>query len=89
MMDQQIEFIGSNWFSTGDAVGLAEMARAGTLDLSVYDPIRVPLSDVNRAMMGANRATEGSPTLWSSPKPPMRKRSTLWCNGAPTTPGLT
>jgi NADPH:quinone reductase-like Zn-dependent oxidoreductase len=76
MMDQQIEFIGSNWFSTGDAVGLAEMARAGTLDLTGRST-------------GANRATEGSPTLWSSPKPPMRKRSTLWCNGAPTTPGLT
>jgi alcohol dehydrogenase len=63
MMDQQIEFIGSNWFSTGDAVGLAEMARAGTLDLSVYDPIRVPLSDVNRAIDGSQPRDGGFTNL--------------------------
>jgi len=63
MMDQQIEFIGSNWFSTSDAAGLAEMARAGTLDLSVYDPIRVPLSDVNRAIDGSQPRDGGFTNL--------------------------
>jgi threonine dehydrogenase-like Zn-dependent dehydrogenase len=54
MMDQQIEFIGSNWFPVGDASALAEMARAGTLDLSVFNHVRFPLSDVNRALDGSH-----------------------------------
>jgi threonine dehydrogenase-like Zn-dependent dehydrogenase len=63
MMDQQIEFIGSCWFSTGDAMGLADMARAGTLDLSVYEPLRVPLSDVNRAIDGSQPRDGGFTNL--------------------------
>jgi D-arabinose 1-dehydrogenase-like Zn-dependent alcohol dehydrogenase len=35
MMDNQIEFIGSNWFTIEDGGALAAMAAAGTLDLSV------------------------------------------------------
>jgi alcohol dehydrogenase len=54
MMDQQIEFIGSNWFPVGDALALAEMAQAGTLDLSVFNHVRFPLSDVNRALDGSH-----------------------------------
>jgi alcohol dehydrogenase len=53
MMDQQIEFIGSNWFSIGDGEALAAMAEAGTLDLSVFQHVRVPLSEVNRALDGS------------------------------------
>ena len=53
MMDQQIEFIGSNWFPAGDAQALADMAAAGTLDLSVFEHVCVPLSEVNRALDGS------------------------------------
>jgi alcohol dehydrogenase len=53
MMDQQIEFIGSNWFNIADGEALAAMAGAGTLDLSVFQHIRVPLSEVNRALDGS------------------------------------
>jgi alcohol dehydrogenase len=49
MMDNQIEFIGSNWFSVEDGDALAAMARAGTLDLSVFEHVRAPLAEVNRA----------------------------------------
>jgi threonine dehydrogenase-like Zn-dependent dehydrogenase len=52
MMDQQIEFIGSNWFTVGDGIGLAEMARAGTLDLSVFEHAKFPLAEANRALDG-------------------------------------
>ena len=31
----------------------AAMARAGTLDLSVFEHVRVPLSEVNRALDGS------------------------------------
>ncbi len=50
MMDEQIAFIGSNWFSPGDGQDLAEMARAGTLDLSVFEHRVTPLAQVNEAL---------------------------------------
>jgi threonine dehydrogenase-like Zn-dependent dehydrogenase len=53
MMDNQIEFIGSNWFNIADAEALAAMAAAGTLDLSVFQHVRVPLAEVNRALDGS------------------------------------
>ena len=53
MMDNQIEFIGSNWFSVEDGDALAAMARVGTLDLSVFEHVRVPLAEVNRALDGS------------------------------------
>ncbi|MBI4921509.1 MAG: alcohol dehydrogenase catalytic domain-containing protein [Devosia nanyangense] len=54
MMDQQIEFIGSNWFPPSDAEAMAEMVRAGTLDLSVFEHVRFPLAEVNRALDGTH-----------------------------------
>lgn len=54
MMDQQIAFIGSNWFPIRDAQALSEMARVGTLDLSVFHDVRFPLADVNRALDGTH-----------------------------------
>jgi alcohol dehydrogenase len=52
MMDEQIEFLGSNWFSPGEGQAMAEMARAGTLDLSVFEHRRFRLADVNQALQG-------------------------------------
>lgn len=54
MMDQQISFIGSNWFPTGDGQAMADMAATGTLDLSVFEHVRYPLADVNKALDGTN-----------------------------------
>jgi alcohol dehydrogenase len=53
MMDNQIEFIGSNWFTVADGQALAAMAAAGTLELSVFEHVRVPLAEVNRALDGS------------------------------------
>ncbi len=52
MMDEQISFIGSNWFSPGEGQALADMAAAGTLDLSVFEHQRFALADVNQALAG-------------------------------------
>ena len=52
MMDEQIEFIGSNWFSAGDGQALADMARAGTLDLSVFEHQTHKLADINTVLAG-------------------------------------
>lgn len=50
MMDEQISFIGSNWFSPGEGQALADMAGAGVLDLSVFEHRRYKLEDVNTAL---------------------------------------
>ena len=63
MMDQQIEFIGSNWFTTADAQAIAEMARVGTLDLSVFAHDRVPLAEINSALDGRRPSDGGFTNL--------------------------
>ncbi len=50
VMDDQIQFIGSNWISTGEAQDMADLAGAGTLDLSVLEHRRYPLDDINTAL---------------------------------------
>ena len=50
VMDDQIQFIGSNWISTGEAQDMADMAGAGTLNLSVLEHHRYPLDDINTAL---------------------------------------
>ena len=53
MMDNQVALIGSNWFSVADGEALAAMAQAGTLDLSVFQHVRIRLAEVNRALDGS------------------------------------
>ena len=67
MMDQQIEFIGSNWFPPSDAQALAAMAEAGTLDLSCFEHVRFPLSEVNRALDGSHFRNGGFTNLIITP----------------------
>ncbi len=50
MQAHQIAFLGNNWFTIGQGQALAEMVRAGTLDLSVLEHRRFPLSGVNDAI---------------------------------------
>ena len=52
LMDEQIQLIGSVWFSTPEGYEMAEMARAGTLDLSVFTHHSFPLERVNEAISG-------------------------------------
>lgn len=59
MMGMNIQLIGSCWFTTGEGQGLAEMARVGTLDLSVLQHKRVALKDVNEALSSLQDANRG------------------------------
>ena len=47
LMDNSIQLIGSLWFSTAEGQEIADMAAAGTLDLSIFQPKMFPLSQVN------------------------------------------
>lgn len=56
MMDQQQSIHGSCWFTAGEGQDMADMAAAGTLDLSVFEHAVFPLDQVNEAIAGiANR----------------------------------
>ncbi|MGV8864678.1 MAG: alcohol dehydrogenase catalytic domain-containing protein [Pseudomonas sp.] len=50
LMCFQISVIGSLWFSVAEGQDMAEMAGAGTLDMSVFDQEVFPLSQVNEAL---------------------------------------
>jgi D-arabinose 1-dehydrogenase-like Zn-dependent alcohol dehydrogenase len=52
LMDEQVQIIGSNWFSTAQGQELAHMVETGTLDLSYLEHERFPLAEVNRAISG-------------------------------------
>ncbi|WP_025433859.1 alcohol dehydrogenase catalytic domain-containing protein [Rhodococcus opacus] len=52
LMDEQVQLIGSNWFTTAQGQELANMVETGTLDLSYLEHERFPLTEVNRAISG-------------------------------------
>lgn len=59
LMGMNIQLIGSCWFTTGEGQDLAEMSRAGTLDLSVLEHRRIPLKDVNEGLSTLQDANRG------------------------------
>jgi D-arabinose 1-dehydrogenase-like Zn-dependent alcohol dehydrogenase len=52
LMDEQVQLIGSNWFSTAQGQELAHMVETGALDLSYLEHERFSLDDVNQAISG-------------------------------------
>jgi D-arabinose 1-dehydrogenase-like Zn-dependent alcohol dehydrogenase len=59
LMDEQVQLIGSNWFSTTQGQEIADMVATGTLDLSYLEPKRFALSDVNAAISGTGERPGG------------------------------
>ncbi|WP_336245684.1 zinc-binding dehydrogenase [Nonomuraea sp. SYSU D8015] len=51
-MDEQMELIGSVWFTTAEGMELAEMIRHGVIDISVLQPKSWPLDEINEAISG-------------------------------------
>jgi D-arabinose 1-dehydrogenase-like Zn-dependent alcohol dehydrogenase len=52
LMDEQVQILGSNWFTTAQGQEMAHMVETGTLDLSYLEHERFALEDVNRAISG-------------------------------------
>lgn len=50
LMDEQMQLMGSVWFSTAEAYEMIEMAAAGTLDLSIFEHQAFKLEDINTAL---------------------------------------
>lgn len=59
LMCFQISVIGSLWFSVAEGQDMAEMAHAGTLDLSVFEHDVFPLSQVNEALDSVDKRRGG------------------------------
>jgi len=59
LMDEQIQLIGSNWFTSAQGQEMAELARSDLLDLSVFEHHRFALDDINRAISGLQNRNGG------------------------------
>ena len=51
-MDRNQTFIGSCWFTPGEGAAMAEMVRAGTLNMSVFRQEAYPLEKINDVLAG-------------------------------------
>jgi len=52
LMDEQVQLIGSNWFTTAQGQEVVQMVETGALDVSYLEHVRFPLDEVNRAISG-------------------------------------
>lgn len=59
LMDEQIQLIGSNWFTAAQGQEFAELARVGLLDLSVFEQNKFSLEEVNTAISGLKARNGG------------------------------
>ena len=59
LMCLQKSYIGSLWFTTAEGQDMADMAHAGTLDLSVLEHERFPLDKVNEALDAIEQRSGG------------------------------
>jgi alcohol dehydrogenase len=51
-MDEQMELIGSVWFTVAEGIELTHLLRSGAVDLSVLQPKSWPLEQINQAISG-------------------------------------
>ena len=59
LMDEQIQLIGSNWFTTAQGQEMADMVATGTIDLSYLENRIFPLARVNEAISGLKDRSGG------------------------------
>lgn len=59
MMDEQQSIEGSAWFTAAEGQDMADMAAAGTLDLSVFEHVCYPLERINEAIGGIAQRNGG------------------------------
>ena len=58
-MDEQMELIGSAWFTTAESMELVGMIQSGALDISVLEPKVWPFEDINEAINGVTSGDGG------------------------------
>lgn len=58
-MDEQMELIGSVWFTAAEGIEIAAMVEAGIIDMSVMSPMVWPLEKINDAISGVGKDEGG------------------------------
>jgi alcohol dehydrogenase len=58
-MDEQMELVGSVWFTVAEGYEIAEMVRTGVVDLSVLETRSWPLERINEGISGAANGSGG------------------------------
>jgi alcohol dehydrogenase len=58
-MDEQMELIGSVWFTTAEGIEMAEMMRVGAIDLTVLEARSWPLEKINEGISGVASGNGG------------------------------
>jgi alcohol dehydrogenase len=69
MMDASQAYIGSVWFTTAEGQDMAEMIRAGTLDMSIFRQEAYPLERVNDVLGGIENRHGGFSNFTVVPNP--------------------
>ena len=69
MMDASQSYIGSVWFTTAEGMDMAEMIRAGTLDMSVFRQHPYPLDSINDVLAGIQNRHGGFSNFTVIPDP--------------------
>jgi D-arabinose 1-dehydrogenase-like Zn-dependent alcohol dehydrogenase len=59
LMDHQHQLMGSLWFTSAEGDDMAEMARVGTLNLSIFENVIYPLKEVNSVIGGIEARNGG------------------------------
>jgi D-arabinose 1-dehydrogenase-like Zn-dependent alcohol dehydrogenase len=52
LMDEQVQIIGSNWFTTAEGQEIVHMVETGAFDVSYLEHVPFPLDEVNHAISG-------------------------------------
>jgi D-arabinose 1-dehydrogenase-like Zn-dependent alcohol dehydrogenase len=58
-MDEQMELIGSVWFTAAEGMEIAAMVESGVIDLSIMEPMVWPLERINEAISGVTKENGG------------------------------
>ena len=58
-MDEQMELIGSVWFTSAEAIELSRMIGSGAVDMSVLEPRSWPFEQINDAISGVTSGDGG------------------------------
>ena len=58
-MDEQMELIGSVWFTAAEGMDIAAMVESKVVDLSVMEPMVWPLEEINEAISGVTKRDGG------------------------------
>jgi len=58
-MDEQMELIGSVWFTAAEGMEIAAMVEGNVVDLSIMEPMVWPLEEINDAISGVTKGDGG------------------------------